>query len=151
MDFGGFATTPGRGRASARTTPLIAVATLLAALAASPARAQEASPDSPFRELMKGAGLATDVAPPHDFVQQSRPPQEPDSIPAFTTPPEPPGKIKTAKELEAMDGDLEAVAKRHDALRAAFAPSAKAVAQAAAAKKAKSRDKPARSGPIPTF
>ena len=48
-----------------------------------------------------------------------------------------------------MDGDLEAVAKRHDALRAAFPPSAKAVAQAAAAKKAKSQDKPAASGPDP--
>jgi hypothetical protein len=151
MDFGGFAMTPGRGRACAPKAPLIAVAALLAALAASPARAQDASPDSPFRALMKGAGLATDVAPPPDFVQQSRSPQEPDSIPAFTTPAEPPGKIKTAKELEEMDGDLQAVAKRHDALRAAFPPSAKAMAEAAAAKKAKSRDKPAKSGPIPTF
>ncbi len=74
---------------------------------------------------------------------QSRPAQQPASIPAFTTPAEPPGTIKTAKELEAMDSDLEAVGKRHDALRAAFPPSAKAVADAAAAKKAKSEKKAA--------
>ena len=151
MDFGDLAMMPRPGREGARTAPLILVATLLAALAAVPARAQEASPDSPLRSLMKGAGLATDVAPPPDFVQQSRPPQEPESIPAFTTPPEPPGKIKTAKELEEMDSDLTAVSKRHDALRAAYPPSAKAVAEAAAAKKDKSMNKSAAPGLVPPF
>ncbi len=151
MDFGGFAMMAGPGRAGARRAPLIALATLLAALAAVPARAQDAAADSPFRDLMKGVGLATDVAPPPDFVRQSRLPQEPASIPVFATPPEPPGKIETAKELEDVDSDLQAVARRHDALRAAFAPKARAMAQAAAAKKAKSRDKPTKSGPVPTF
>jgi hypothetical protein len=100
---------------------------------------------------MKGAGLATDVDPPPDFVVQSRPAQQPASIPAFTTPAEPPGKIKTAKEVEAMDSDLEAVARRHDALRAAYPPSAKAVAAAAAAKKDKSMNKSAAPGLVPPF
>ena len=142
----------GHGREGMRTTPLIVVATLLGALAASPSRAQDAAqPDSPFRSLMKGAGLATDVDPPPDFVVQSRPAQQPASIPAFTTPAEPPGKIKTAKEVEAMDSDLEAVAMRHDALRAAYPPSAKAVAAAAAAKKDTSMNKSAAPGLVPPF
>ncbi|MGD0642419.1 MAG: hypothetical protein ABSC22_16870 [Roseiarcus sp.] len=144
-------------RETKRTASLVVVATLLGALAACSSMAQDApaqdaaQPESPLRSLMKGAGLATDVDPPPDFVRESRPAQEPAPIPAFTTPAEPPGAVKTAKELEALDNDLEAVAKRHDALRAAFPPSAKAVAQAAAAKKAKSKAKPASSGPIPTF
>ncbi|MGO4871411.1 MAG: hypothetical protein ACLPGW_12500 [Roseiarcus sp.] len=148
---------PGLRREAKRTASLVVLGTILGALAACSSMAQDApaqdaaQPDSPLRSLMKGAGLATDVDPPPDFVQQSRPAQEPASIPAFTAPAEPPGAVKTAKELEAVDSDLEAVAKRHDALRAAFPPSAKAVAQAAAAKKAKSKNKPTAGGPIPTF
>lgn len=82
---------------------------------------------------------------------QSRPAQEPAPIPAFKTPAEPPGTIKTAKELEATDSDLQAVGKSHDALRAAFPPAAKAAADAAAAKKAKSEKKAATSGAAPKF
>jgi hypothetical protein len=142
----------GDGRESMRTTPAVLVATLLAAFAASGARAQDATtPDSPLRTLLKGAGIVTDVDQPPDFVVQSRPAQPAASIPAFTTPDEPPGKIKTAKELEEMDSDLTAVSKRHDALRAAYPPSAKAVAEAAAAKKDKSKKKPAAGGLFPTF
>ncbi len=151
MGFGGYWTRSARRRETRGTTPLIVVATLLGALAASPARAQDAPPDSLFRSLMKSAGLATDVAPAPDFVTQSRPAQESAPIPVFATPVEPPGKVKTAKEVDALDGDLQAVSKRHDALRAAYPPSAKAVADAAAAKKAKSKNKPEHSGPMPTF
>jgi hypothetical protein len=142
----------GLWREGMRTAPLIVVATLLGALAASPSRAQDApQPESPLRSLMRGAGLATDVDPPPDFVVQSRPAQQPASIPVFATPAEPPGTIKTAKELDAMDSDLAAVGKTHDALRAAFPPSAKAVAEAAAAKKAKSEKKAAAGGATPKF
>ena len=55
------------------------VGTILGALAACSSMAQDApaqEPRSPIRRfdpLMKGAGLATDVDPPPDFVQQSRP------------------------------------------------------------------------------
>jgi hypothetical protein len=127
----------------------------LTGLAASASRAQDAPPaappDSPLRALMKAAGLATDVGPPPDFVLQSRPAKQPDAISPFATPPEPPGKAKTAREVDAIDGDLEAIGKQHDALRAAFPPSAKAVAEAAAAKKAKSKTKPAGNGLLPSF
>jgi hypothetical protein len=105
------------------------------------------SPDqSPFHSLAKSFGFATDVDPPPDFVQQSRPAVPQQEIPVFTPPPEPPGKVKSAKEVEAIDDDLEAIVKRHDALRAAYPPSARAVAEA---KKAKSKPKPVAAAPEP--
>ena len=73
-------------------------------------------------------------------------------FPSSRTPPEPPGKVKVAKEVKAIDSDLEAIAKQHDALRAAFPPSAKAVADAEAAKAAKAKTKTSRAkSPIPRF
>ena len=106
-----------------------------------------ATPDqSPLHSLAKGLGFATDVAPPPDFVQQSRPATPQQEIPVFTPPAEPPGKIKSAKEVEAIDSDLEAIAKRDDALRAGYPPSARAVADA---EKAKSKPKPALAAPPP--
>jgi hypothetical protein len=105
------------------------------------------APDqSPMHSLAKSFGFATDVDPPPDFVQQSRPAAPPQEIPVFTPPGEPPGKVKSAKEVEAIDDDLEAIVKRHDALRAGYAPSARAVAEA---KKAKSKPKPVLAGPAP--
>ena len=98
---------------------------------------------------MKAAGLAADVDQPPDFVVQSRPAQAPESVPVFTAPAEPPGKIENAKGLGAVDADLEAAGKRHDALRAAYPPSAKAVAEEAAAKKAKSKNNPPPSDAAP--
>jgi hypothetical protein len=112
---------------------------------ASPAPAP--APDqSPMHSLAKSLGFATDVDPPPDFVQQSRPGAPQQEIPIFTPPPEPPGKVKSAKQVEAIDDDLEAIVKRHDALRAAYPPSARAVAEA---KKAKSKPKPVIAGPAP--
>ncbi len=121
-----------------------AVAATAFAVCAAPA--QEATPPqdespSPFHSLAKSFGFATDVAPPPGFVQQSRPAQPAAEIPVFTPPDEPPGKPKSAKEIEAIDGDLESIAKRHDALLAAFPPSAKAVAGAAAEKEKKAKSK----------
>ena len=98
---------------------------------------------SPFHSIAKGFGFATDVEPPPDFVRQSRPADPEAEIPVFTPPDEPSGKPKSAKEVEAIGGDLESIGKRHDALRATFPPAAKAVAAAAAEKKAKSKPKPA--------
>jgi hypothetical protein len=149
----------GRRGVGAGSARVVVAAAFLMGLAASAPHAQDAPPaappatppESPLRALMKAAGLATDVSPPPDFVLQSRPARDPDPIPPFTKPPEPPGKAKSATEVDAIDSDLEAIAKRHDALRAAFPPSAKAVAEAAAAKKAKSKTKPAGNGLIPSF
>ena len=131
------------GRRRGRAAALAVAATALAACAAP---AQEATPPqgespSPLHSLAKGLGFATDVAPPPDFVQQSRPPEPSTEIPVFTPPNEPPGKPKSAKEVDAIDSDLESIGKRHDALLATFPPSAKAAAAAAAEKKAKSKQK----------
>ena len=133
------------GRRRGRIAALAIAATALAVCAAP---AQEAPPPqdespSPLHSLAKGLGFATDVAPPPDFVQQSRPAEPGAEIPIFTPPDEPPGKPKSAKEIEAIDSDLESIGKRHDALLTTFPPSAKAVAAAAAEKKAKSKRKPA--------
>ncbi len=151
MGFDDFLEVGGRRRENKRAGGVVILATLLGALATSPAWAQEASSDSPLRSLMKSAGIVTDVAPPPDFVVQSRPAQPPASIPPFTKPVEPSGKVKSAHELEVEDSDLEALVKRDDALRAAFPPSAKAVAEAAAAKKAKAKAKRPSGGLLPTF
>jgi hypothetical protein len=133
------------GRRRARSAAL-AIATATATLAVCAAPAQEATPPqnespSPLHSLAKGLGFATDVDPPPDFVQQSRPAQPAAEIPVFNPPDEPPGKAKSAKEVQAIDDDLESIAKSHDALRAAYPPAAKAVAAAAAEKKAKSQRK----------
>lgn len=137
---------------SRRRGAIAALAALATALAACAAPAQEATPpqgNSPLRSLAKDFGFATDVAPPPDFVQQSRPSGPQAEIPVFTPPNEPPRKPKSAKEIEAIGGDLEATAKRHDALLATFPPAAKAAAAAAAEKKAKSKRKPPVAGAPP--
>ena len=84
-------------------------------------------------------GFATDVAPPADFVLQSRPKGDLEFIPVFQPPPEPARPALSDKELKAMKGDLDSVEKRDDAIRQAFPPAAKAAAEEAAAKKAKSK------------
>jgi hypothetical protein len=132
----------------------VAALAFAATLAACAAPAQEATPPqnespSPLRSLAKSLGFATDTDPPPDFVQQSRPAEPAAAIPVFTPPAEPPGKVKSAKEVDAIDSDLESIAKRHDALRAAYPPAAKAVAAAAAEKKAKSKRKPADAASAP--
>jgi hypothetical protein len=108
------------------------------AMAAGPALAQ----DSPVRAVAKATGFATDVNPPPDFVVKSRPagPVAPMSV--FSTPDDPPSRVMSRKEIRAMDADLDSAGKKHDVLRSGFAPSAKAVAEAEAAKKAKEKKKP---------
>jgi hypothetical protein len=95
--------------------------------------------DSALKNVMKIFGFATDVAPPADFVLQTRPKGALDYIPVFQPPPEPAKPALNGKELNAAKGDLEAVQKRDDATRQAFPPAVKAMAEekAAEAKKAK--------------
>ena len=95
--------------------------------------------DSVLKSAMKMLGFATDVAPPADFVVKSRPNGDLDYIPIFQPPPEPAKPALKDKDLTAVKGDLDSVQKQADAVRQAFPPAAKAVAdeQAAAAKKAK--------------
>jgi hypothetical protein len=88
--------------------------------------------------LKQGAkllGFATDVAPPPDFVVKSRPASDPDYIPVFQPPPEPERKALKDDELKSMKSDLDSLQKQHDALRQAYPPAAKALAEEAAAKK----------------
>lgn len=63
--------------------------------------------DSPLKSAMKLLGFATDVAPPADFVLQSRPKGDLDFIPIFQPPPEPAKPALNDKELKAVKGDLE--------------------------------------------
>ena len=120
--------------ASARVGIIAAAA---ACLWSSASLAQQA--DSPLKSVMKIMGFATDVAPPADFVLQSRPKGDLDFIPVFQPPPEPAKPALNDKELKAVKGDLDSVQKRDDAIRQAFPPAVKAAAEEAAAKKAKSR------------
>jgi len=96
--------------------------------------------DSALKSVMKLMGFATDVAPPADFVVKSRPKSEPEYIPIFQPPPEPARPVLNDKQLKATQGSLDSIEKQHDAVRQAFPPSAKAMAeQQAAAKTAKSK------------
>ena len=80
-------------------------------------------------------GFATDVAPPADFVVKSRPASDPDFIPVFQPPPEPARPALKDIDLKAVKSDLDALQKKHDALRQAYPPAAKALADEEAAKK----------------
>jgi hypothetical protein len=95
--------------------------------------------DNLLKSGMKMLGFATDVAPPADFVLQSRPKGDLDYIPIFQPPPEPAKPALNDKELKAVKGDLDSVQKRDDAIRQAFPPAVKAAEEEAAAKKAKSK------------
>ena len=117
-----------------------AAAAALLCGAASVAHAQQA--DSPLKNVMKMLGFATDPPQPQDFVVQSRPKQEPDYIPVFQAPPEPARPVLKDKDLGKLKGELDSVEKRDDAIRRAFPPSAKAVAEQAKAKAAQEKQKP---------
>jgi hypothetical protein len=120
--------------ASARVGIVVAAA---ACLWCSASLAQQA--DNLLKSGMKMLGFATDVAPPADFVLQSRPNGDLDYIPIFQPPPEPAKPALNDKELKAVKGDLDSVQKRDDAIRQAFPPAVNAAAEEAAAKKAKSK------------
>jgi hypothetical protein len=107
----------------------------LAALAASGSAGFAQESDSILKQGAKLLGFATDVAPPADFVQQSRPAGGVDFIPVFQPPPEPARPAMKANDLTSLKGDLESVGKQADALRRAYPPAAKALAEQEAAKK----------------
>jgi hypothetical protein len=123
-------------------TPLAAAFGAMLALGAMDARADDggAAQDSLLKSLMKAGGFATDVDPPKDFVRQARPAGGDDYVPIFRAPLRK-SKPKTPAELKAMEADFTAVQARHDALRAAFPPAAKARAEQKAAEAAKAKNK----------
>jgi hypothetical protein len=118
---------PGRFAAAG----LVAVAALAASAQAGKAQEQ----DNVFKQGAKLLGFATDVAPPADFVVKSRPASDPDFIPVFQPPPEPALPALKDIDLKAVKSDLDALQKKHDALRQAYPPAAKALADEEAAKK----------------
>ena len=73
-----------------------------------------------MKQAFKVFGFATDVGPPADFVNKTRPGGDPDYIPVFQPPPEPARPALKDNELKAVKGDLDGVQKQHDALRQAF-------------------------------
>src|SRR6202161_4178546 len=87
------------GRASRR----IAVAGLLAGnmffACTSEVYAQQ---DSILKQAFKVFGFATDVAPPADFVDKTRPGADPAYVPVFQPPPEPARPALKSDELKAV-------------------------------------------------
>jgi hypothetical protein len=137
----------GRGndsRSSVMARATVGVLACAACAWVSAVSAQQA--DSPLKNAAKMLGFATDVAPPADFVIQSRPQGDLDFVPIFRPPPEPEKPALKDKDLTALKGDLDSVEKRHDTIRKGFPPAAKALAeqQAAAAKKAQAKPPAAR-------
>jgi hypothetical protein len=127
---------PGVGRIA--SAGLIA----LAALFASGSDVYAQQQDNILKQAFKVFGFATDVAPPADFVNKTRPGAEPDYIPVFQPPPEPARPTLKNDELKAVKSDLDAVGKQHDAIRQGFPPSAKAMAEQQAAQKKPKSDAP---------
>jgi hypothetical protein len=115
----------------------IAVAGLLAsaALFAGGSEVYAQSQDSILKQAFKVFGFATDVGPPADFVNKTRPNGDPAYVPVYQPPPEPVRPAMKSDELKAVESDLEATGKRHDALRQSFPPAAKAMAEQQAAQK----------------
>ena len=126
-----------RGGSGGRRLGRIAAVGLLAlaALAASGSAGFAQESDSLLKQGAKLLGFATDVAPPADFVVKSRPAGDVDFIPVFQPPPEPARPAMKANDLKSLNGDLESVRKQADALRRAYPPAAKALAEQEAAKK----------------
>ena len=124
------------GSGGRRTGRIAAVGLLaLGALAASGSASFAQQSDSLLKQGAKLLGFATDVGPPADFVVSSRPAGDVDFIPVFQPPPEPARPALKANDLKSLKGDLEAVGKQADALRRAYPPAAKALAEQEAAKK----------------
>jgi hypothetical protein len=120
------------------TAGLVALAALAASAHAGRAQQQGNVLQQGQNVLKQGAkllGFATDVAPPADFVAKSRPASEPDFIPVFQPPPEPERPALEGVNLKAVKSQLDELQKKHDALRQAYPPAAKALADEQAAKK----------------
>jgi hypothetical protein len=117
---------------------LVALAALVASAQAGKAQEQ----DNVFKQGAKLLGFATDVAPPADFVQKSRPAGDLDFVPVFQPPPEPARPALKDTDLKTLKGDLETVQKQADAVRRAYPPAAKAIAEQEAAKKKQQSNAP---------
>ena len=109
-----------RGEGGGRTPAAIAAVGVFALAALAASGSASFAQDSLMKQGAKLLGFATDVAPPADFVQKSRPPGDVDFIPVFQPPPEPARPALKDTDLKALKGDLDAVQKQADALRQAL-------------------------------
>ena len=131
--------TAGRGRTRIAIAGLLALAGLFASESAVCAQQQ----DNILKQAAKIFGFATDVGPPADFVAKAKPTGDLNYIPVFQAPPEPTRPLLKKDQLKAMKSDLDSVDKEHDALREAFPPAAKALAEEQAAQKKPKSSPPA--------
>ena len=127
------------GPGSFAWTWLFGLASLLASGSAVCAQQQ----DNILKQTFKIFGFATDVPPPAGFVAKTRPAGDLDYIPVFQPPPEPARPLMKSDQLKAIKSDLNSVDKRDDALRQAFPPAAKAMAEERAAQKKPKPNAPA--------
>jgi hypothetical protein len=114
----------------------------LTAVFASGSVASAQQQDSLLKQAFKLFGFATDVGPPADFVSKTRSKSDLNYIPVFQPPPEPARPVLKAPDLKAMKGDLDGVEKHDDAIRQAFPPAAKAMAEERAGQKKPSSNAP---------
>jgi len=120
-----------RGPRTIALTGLLA----LAALFASGSDVYAQQQDNIVKQAFKIFGFATDVTPPADFVNKTRPPADLGYVPLFQPPPEPTRPALKNDQLKAVKSDLDGVQKQHDTLRKGFAPAAKALAEEQAQQK----------------
>jgi hypothetical protein len=125
---------PGLGLCRTRTARagLLALAAVFASGSGAFAQQQQ---DSLLKQAFKLFGFATDVGPPANFVSKTRPKGDLDYIPVFTPPPEPSRPALKAPDLKSVKSDLDGIEKRDDAIRRAFPPAAKALAEERAGQK----------------
>ena len=116
-----------RGPRRVATAGLLALAALFAGGSEVYAQQQDSILKQAFKAPFKVLGFATDVAPPQDFVTQSRPSGDLNYIPVFQPPPEPSRPAMKKDELKSVKGDLDGVQKRADTLRQGFPPAVKAM------------------------
>ena len=76
--------------------------------------------DSILKQAAKIFGFATDVGPPADFVDKTRPPSDLDYIPVFQPPPEPKRPALKKDQLKAMKSDLDGIEKEHECASASL-------------------------------
>jgi hypothetical protein len=114
----------------------------LAALSASGTDVSAQQQDNILKQAFKVFGFATDTPPSANFVAKTRPSGDLDYIPVFQPPPEPARPLLKGDQLKAIKSDLNSVDQRDDALRRAFPPAARAMAEERAR-----QEKPKPSGP----
>jgi hypothetical protein len=108
---------------------------LSAVFASAPGASAQQQQDSLLKQAFKLFGFATDVAPPADFVSKTRSKGDLDYIPVFRPAPEPSRPVLKAPGLKSVKSDLDGINKRDDAIRRAFPPAAKALAEEQARQK----------------